>query len=87
MDEDIKHPEMKDLLRVITGSEEIPILGFEPQPSIAFKHDADCPVWEKHWPRVSTCNNQITLHVTERYKVFVQHLVGCIWGQDNFNVA
>ncbi len=64
-----------DVLQFITGSNQIPAIGFTEQPSIVFVHgDA------KRKPHVSTCTNTLYLPIPEdlSYEAFKENFGNCI---------
>lgn len=66
------------LLRLVTGSDTIPPLGFAPTPNIAFSHEEDVEEHERRLARISTCDNRLTVPVIRRYRDFKEVLTNTI---------
>jgi len=79
--------QLGQLLLFITGLEMIPPLGFDPQPTIKFKHceDLDANDPKKDYPSVNTCSNSITLPVLSSYDYFKKKMVEAITMPTTFN--
>ena len=72
-----------DVLAFITGATNIPVIGFEFQPTMRFNHDAP-----KGWKLSSnTCSNIITFPVNDcliEYKSFREELIFCLRNTQGF---
>ena len=63
---------LRDLLVFLTGADEIPLLGFQPEPELTFGHldqfPIDCPTRE--YPVANTCGLQLRLPILPTYDIF-----------------
>eukprot|EP00112_Aurelia_sp_Birch-Aquarium-sp1_P025839 Seg883.4 transcript_id=Seg883.4/GoldUCD/mRNA.D3Y31 product="G2/M phase-specific E3 ubiquitin-protein ligase" protein_id=Seg883.4/GoldUCD/D3Y31 len=73
---------LENILQFVTGSEEIPAIGFSPRPTIEFLHDLETP----RKLSVSTCANVITLPVAgiAEYKHFSDEFSFCMMNSPGF---
>ena len=64
---------LEDVLIFATGSSSIPVAGFNPPPSISFRHPADIHVedsFTEEFAYANTCANSLSLPVLRDYEVF-----------------
>lgn len=72
-----------DILQFVTGSSDIPAIGFIPQPSILFLHGDDA----KQKLSANTCSNILRLTVTDelcKYDNFKEDVIFCIMNSPGF---
>lgn len=59
------------ILAFATGSDQVPPIGFHPQPSIAFHHDTETP---QRFPVANTCINCLRLPLYSTYSAFKSNM-------------
>ena len=72
---------LQDLLIIVTGAGEVPLLGFDVQPSLGFRHEQDLLLEESHTkglPRFNTCSNKLSVPILPSYKLFKNRMLECI---------
>jgi hypothetical protein len=61
------------------GAEEIPLLGFDPAPSLQFRHPQDhVGDISAEFPYANTCANVLSIPVLKTYDQFRQNLIASI---------
>ena len=75
--------QLENILQFVTGSEEIPAIGFGPRPTIEFLHEVETP----RKLSVSTCANVLTLPVAgmAEYKKFSDEFSFCMMNSPGFD--
>lgn len=78
--EDEEPTKLKVILKFATGSEEIPILGFNPCAFLGFKHPEDVVGVDAaiQFPMANTCANMILLPILMDYKTFCSRMDAAI---------
>lgn len=77
------------LLVFATGMNTIPALGFDPEPTLAFKHPEDTDPSDKagDFPFANTCTNTILLPVLNSYDKFAENVTSAIMLATTFTAA
>jgi hypothetical protein len=78
---------LASLLVFVTGADEVPALGFKPDPCIAFLHQGDVPVHLLGLPQVSTCSLQLQLPVVADFETFKVNMLSAIAMVSTFTTA
>ena len=72
----------KDILVFSTGSDAVPAVGFQPQPSVSFAAD------DSKYPRGKTCGNELELPVINKtYSDFKENMEFGILNSSGFGMA
>ncbi len=69
---------LKNLLIFCTGADEIPALGFRPDPSLTFVHPEEVPHHLLGMPLASTCSLQLKLPIVKEFDTFKQNMLSAI---------
>lgn len=68
---------LPDVLSFLTGSEAVPVLGFDKDPTVSFGHKEDlpenCPT--EPFPVVNTCSLNLRLPILDNFETFKIHFV------------
>jgi len=70
--------QLESLLIFCTGSDTVPALGFEPEPSITFGHDVDDDDYTALYPVANTCTNNLRLPILVSYDKFSSNMLNAI---------
>jgi len=78
----------EEVLFFATGLKQIPPLGFNPSPTIAFLHDREEDGQQSTFPKANTCSCCLQLPVVQAsYDSFVEALVFGIKNSQGFGYA
>jgi hypothetical protein len=69
---------LADLLSFLTGLDVIPILGFESEPKITFRHNVESEDPTREFPIANTCSLELKLPILENYDKFAERFTAAM---------